>query len=214
MNEIIKIHPAILVDNLKDFLIQINKASEYADQVDVDIIDWERTKNKTILVQEALSIPDNISMNFDLMMDYPSEVIKILIKDKRVNTIILNVIQKENFNELIEIIKEGGKKVGIALNPENKVEELDEYLNIIDHIQIYAVEPGKQNNPFLEKMLKKSLKLKKMGFMGTIGFDGGINQKTILKIKKYPVDYLSVGSELSQAENSSEVYNILLNLIK
>lgn len=214
MNEIIKIHPAILVDNLKDFLIQINKASEYADQVDVDIIDWERTKNKTILVQEALSIPDNIRMNFDLMMDYPSEVIKILIKDKRVNSIILNVIQKENFSALIELIKEGGKKVGIALNPENKVEELKKYLNIIDHIQIYTVEPGKQNNPFLGKMLQKSSALKKMGFMGTIGFDGSINQKTILKIKKYPADYLSIGSELSQAENPSEVYNILLNLIK
>ena len=213
MKNKIKIHPAILVDNIKDFILQTNNAREYTDHVDVDIIDWERTANKTVLVREVLSIPDSIKMNFDLMMDYPSEVVKLLIKDRRVDIIILNINQKENFEYLINIIKENGKRVGIALNPENSVDEIKKYLSQIDHIQIYTVEPGKQNNPFLKDMLMKIDDITKLEFEGTVGVDGGISSKTIINFKKYPIDFLSVGSELSQAKNPVKIYHSLNEII-
>lgn len=214
MKKQIEIHPAILVDNLKDFLIQINQASVYCNRVDVDIIDWKRTSKKTILVQEALSVPDNITLNFDLMMDYPSEAVKKLVPDKRVEIIILNHTQKENIVDLADTIKGNEKKVGIALNPENEVKEIERSINIFDHIQIYTVEPGRQSNPFLPKMLEKIKQIKKIGFGGTIGVDGGINKNTIKEVIKYPIDYLSVGSELSQTENPAEIYNNLIEIIK
>lgn len=213
MKNQIEIHPAILVDNLKEFLKQINKAGEYCNWVDIDIIDWERTSKKTILVQEALSVPDKIFMNFDLMMDYPSEAVKYLVQDKRVEIIILNYGQQENLQDLIEIIKDNGKKAGIALNPENEVAEIRNIIDILNHVQIYTVEPGKQSNPFLPDMLDKIDEIRKIGFSGTIGIDGGISRNTLDKVLEYPIDFLSVGSVLSQAKNPLAIYNELLNYI-
>lgn len=209
----VKILPAILVENTEEYKRQIYDAKSYTEEVFVDIIDWERTDNRTIDTNQALSIEDNIDLNFDLMLDYPSRALELLLVDKRIKSIILNYNAKEDLKELIKKIKEKKIKVGISLNPENSIDEILQFLPDLDYVQIFTIEPGRQGQSFMPEMLNKAVDLRNNNFKGGIVIDGGVSNKTIPEIKKFPVDMLSVGSALSKAENPKKTYIELNNMV-
>lgn len=206
---IMQIHPAPLVHNLTELKRQIKNIEQYTTEVDIDIVDWSKTFAKTVNVAEALSIKTDIKLNFDLMMEYPKQAIKLLIHDQRVQTIIINPRLKEDLNQQLQTIIAAGKKTGLSINPENDVADFVYLFPKLDLIQIFTVEPGAQNMPFLNQRLDQTQRLRQLGFQGKIGIDGGVNLKTLPLIKKYPIDIVSVGSALSKAEDPKKVYKQL-----
>lgn len=208
-----KIHPAILVTNLTDYLFQLSALAPATKNFDIDIIDWQRTSSHTLTVDEALTVKAKLNLHFDLMMDYPGKVIKKLIKDERVKTIIINPECKEDIFELIDLIHHHKKSVGISLNPDNNLNDISHFFNMIELVQIYTVIPGKQGGSFIPSRLELIEKIKKAGFNGLIEIDGGVNFHTIEFIKTFSIDIASVGSTLSKAENPIEVYDKLKTLV-
>ena len=204
-----KIHPAILVTSLTDYLLQISALAPVTKFFDIDIIDWERTDTSTLSVDEALKVKGDFSLNFDLMMDHPKKVIKKLLNDERVKYIIINLECKDNISELIDLIHHYKKMAGISLNPDNNFKDVLRFVKLIDIVQIYTVEPGKQGGSFIKSRLDLIDSIKKAGFNGLIEIDGGVNFKTIDLIKTFPIDIISVGSTLSKADNPLQAYENL-----
>ena len=71
-------------------------------------------------------------------------------------------IHPEATNDLlgsINKIKEFKKKVGISLNPETKIEIIEELLDQIDLILIMSVNPGFGGQKFMPEVLNKVKKL-------------------------------------------------------
>jgi len=204
-----QINPAILVKKTSDLLLQACDVVDYVTELDIDIIDWTRTKTHTLNVREALNNKIPVKLNFDLMMEHPKEAVMELIYDKRVKNIIINPECKENIEELINLIHFHRKKAGMSLNPDSEVELVQPYIHDLDLIQIYTVEPGSQGNPFLPARLDIIANVKLFGYKGKISVDGGINLDTVETIKQYPVDILSVGSYLSKAKNPHNAYLLL-----
>jgi D-allulose-6-phosphate 3-epimerase len=209
-----RIHPAILVDNKTDLQNQMNKAQSFTDKVDIDILDWSRTIDKTVSVPEVLQAESGkLELYFDLMMDYPSKILPSLFSDKRVQMISLNLALKDDVYELIKEIREHGIFVGISVNPEGKLSDFSDLLELVENIQVMTVEPGKQGNPFLPERLELVNEIKATEFNGTIEVDGGINPEDLKLILDYPVDIVSVGSAISKAEDPEGVYRHMQSLI-
>jgi ribulose-phosphate 3-epimerase len=204
-----QINPAILVTSVSEFLIQASSLVDVVTELDIDIIDWKRTKSKTLSVHDALKNKIPLKLNFDLMMDRPKEAVRELIYDNRVKTIIINPECKDNVEELIDLIHYFKKKAGMSINPDNDLDVVEPYLKVLDLIQIYTVEPGSQGNPFLPERLDVAPNLKMFGFEGHIEVDGGINLDTVRIVKQYPVDILSVGSYLSKAKDPTKAYLLI-----
>ena len=163
-----KIHPAILVTNLTEYLLQISALAPVTKVFDIDIIDWQRTDSKTLSIDDALKVKGDLVLNFDLMMDHPRKEIKKILNDGRVKTVIINLECKDDIYELIDLIHHLKKMAGISLNPNNKLQEVIPFLSLIDLIQIYTVEPGKQGGAFIRPRLELVDDIKKEGFKGEI----------------------------------------------
>ena len=204
-----QINPAPLVSSISELLIQASALVDVVTELDIDIVDWQRTNKKTLSVHDALNNKIPLKLNFDLMMDRPKEAVRELIYDNRVKTIILNPECKDNVEELIDLIHYFKKRAGMSINPNNDLDVVEPYLKVLDMIEIYTVEPGSQGNPFLPERLDLAPNLRMFGFEGQIAIDGGINLDTVGVIKEYPVDILSVGSYFSKSKDPVKAYLLL-----
>ncbi len=209
-----KLNPTILTDDKNSYLKQVEVCAKFADEIDIDIIDWEHSPGKTLSAKESLEVETHLPMNFDLMMDYPSSSVELLIQDSRVPKIIINIRSKEDLSPILEKIKNSGKKSAVSFSMTTEYEEVKKYFRLVDQICIFAIEPGAQGNPFRPEMLDFADKLRLDGFNGLIGLDGGVNEETLPLILKHPLDIVVAGSAISRSEDPEKAYLRLINIIK
>jgi len=122
---------------------------------------------------------------------------------------------KEEVLKTIELIKSKGCKVGISIKPETPVEDIFEYLPLLDLVLIMSVEPGEGGRVFIPSSVQKIAKLR--SFIDTnrlntlIEVDGGINDITSKLVKEAGVDILVAGSYLFR---SSDMENRAAKLLE
>ena len=116
---------------------------------------------------------------------------------------------KEEVMKHIQHIKEKGSRVGIAIKPETKIEEVYEYLPYVHMCLIMTVEPGKGGQTLITDMLAKISELKtyieKKNLEIDIEVDGGINLKTAPRVKKAGANILVAGTAILIATNYKEI---------
>lgn len=112
---------------------------------------------------------------------------------------------KQEVYDLIKNIKENNCKVGIAVKPNTKVEEIFEFLPYIHMCLIMTVEPGKGGQTLITDMVEKIEKLKEYVDNNNIEIDieadGGINLKTAPIIKKAGANTLVSGTAIVMAKD-------------
>ena len=120
---------------------------------------------------------------------------------------------KEEVMKHIQHIKEKGSRVGIAIKPETKIEEVYEYLPYVHMCLIMTVEPGKGGQILITDMLAKISELKtyieKKNLEIDIEVDGGINLKTAPRVKKAGANILVAGTAILIATNYKEIIDEL-----
>lgn len=116
---------------------------------------------------------------------------------------------KEDIIEKINYIKRNNCKVGIAIKPNTKIEEIYEFLPYIHMCLVMTVEPGKGGQTFLNDMLKKIETLKKYlekeNLEIDIEVDGGINLKTAPEVKKAGANILVAGTAILMANKFEDI---------
>ncbi len=161
------------------------------DTIHWDIMDGIYNSNNTLKYQgpeviKLLREYTNIDFESHLMISKPWCLVK-----KLKTTCSKVIFQLESCKTEKEVIKTINKikeygKVGIAIEPDTKVEALLKYLSVIDFVLIMTVKTGYSGQSFLDMTNKikdiKKLKVNK-GLKFEVGVDGGINDKTINIIK-------------------------------
>jgi len=213
------IKPAILEYQLKNAQKQIQIATSYTNEIDIDIIDWKTSNtNSTLKASEVLKIiPPKTIVNLDLMQDYPSESLNFALKNASVKSIVVNLKHKEETNLLLTKISNAKKLAGISINPDTDFLSYESLLPLVDVIQIMTVVPGKQGNKFIISRLEEIKKIREAGYKAQVWLDGGINLETAQKVKsffkkKLDFEAVSVGSALSKSANPQKVYKELQSI--
>lgn len=121
---------------------------------------------------------------------------------------------KQEVYDLIKNIKENNCKVGIAVKPNTKVEEIFEFLPYIHMCLIMTVEPGKGGQTLITDMVEKIEKLKEYVDNNNIEIDieadGGINLITAPKVKEAGANILVAGTAILIAKD----YKIIIDELK
>ena len=95
---------------------------------------------------------------------------------------------KEEVNKYINQIKERDCKVGLAIKPNTKVDDIIEFLPKINLLLIMSVEPGKGGQEFIKGALEKikyaKEKIDELGLDTEIEVDGGINIENTKDVKE------------------------------
>lgn len=120
---------------------------------------------------------------------------------------------KEEVYKMIQYIKENNCRVGIAVKPNTKIEDVYEFLPYVHMCLIMTVEPGKGGQTLLRDMVKKIEILKQyveeQKLSLDIEADGGINLKTAPEVKKAGVDILVAGTAIVMANDFKTIINEL-----
>ena len=208
-----KISGSILSSTIsaKDAIKLYDKTS--LDYIHIDVMDGKFVGNKTYTIKDITNFSNYTSKPFDvhLMVNNPLKYIDDL---SMLNTeyITFHLEAVKNPIDVINRIKENGLRVGIAIKPNTKVQDILPYLKDIDLVLVMTVEPGSSGQSFMESMVYKIEVLRKeideKGYKTIISVDGGVNDTNIELLKEKGIDMAVSASYLLSGDTENKIKNM------
>jgi len=201
--------PSLIAKSQDELTDRINKVKNVAELFQLDVMDGE-------------FVPNN-SLDFDIEVDMTLEYeAHLMIKDpipwieKNIEKANTFLIHWEAFQDIAELLKfqKQGKRVGIALNPETELSEIEEYIEKVDEILIMTVHPGFYGAEFLPDMLAKVRELRNRYPDLDIEVDGGMKFDTIKLAREAGANKFVSGSYLMKADNVQIVMDEIMTFLK
>ncbi len=160
-----------------------------ADLLHFDVMDNHFVPNLTIgpLVCKALrdfGITEEISVH--LMVDSTDRLIVDFAK-AGANEIFIHPESTQDIEKSLQLIKENGCKVGLALNPETSADYVQKYIKHLDNILVMTVHPGFGGQKFIKDVLKKIRYIRheilaQSEYSPNLSVDGGVHIDNIAEI--------------------------------
>lgn len=113
------------------------------------------------------------------MVEHPSEYLETCLADARVTDIAFHVECGEDIHELIQHIRQAGRRVGLAILAGTSADHLDPYLLEVDYVLVMTVKGGFSGTPFLPEVLPKIARIHAQRPELPIIVDGGVNLMTL-----------------------------------
>lgn len=190
------------------------------DYFHIDVMDGKFVKQDTyhnmIEYSNYIKRISNLPLDVHLMVEDIETGIEVFSADEpNIITFHLEACKnKEEVMKNINLIKEKGSRVGIAIKPETSIEKVYEYLPYIHMCLIMTVEPGKGGQTLITDMIAKIDELKtyieKNNLEIDIEADGGINLKTAQRVKKAGANILVAGTAILKASD----YKVIIDELK
>ncbi|MFV0440169.1 MAG: ribulose-phosphate 3-epimerase [Lachnospirales bacterium] len=182
-----------------------------------DVMDGNFVPNISVGIPVLKSLADKYDMFYDvhLMIDEPIKYVDDFAK-AGASLINIHIEACSDVQKTIDKIKSLGKKVGMTVKPNTKVEEVFPYLKDIDMVLVMTVEPGFGGQSFMEDCLEKVSKVRKYakdnGFDVDIQVDGGVSLDTIQKCIDAGANVFVIGTKIFKgdiAKNCADFKNLL-----
>ena len=181
-----------------------------ADLVHVDVMDGHFVPNLTLGPALVASIRKRTRLPIDvhLMVDNPRAFV-VPFHEAGADWISLHVEATANLHKDVTMIRELGRKAGVALNPGTPVHTVREILGELDYILLMSVNPGWGGQSFIPACLDKIRQLKtwlrEENFDIPVEVDGGIKLDNLEAILRAGMDIVVAGSAIFEAPDPAGV---------
>ena len=208
-----RITPSILNADLANIAGEVARIPS-ADGVHVDVMDNHFVPNMTLglPVVEALRDHTDLPMDIHLMIDNP-DTWAPAFAEAGCESVTFHVEASNAPIRLAREIRKEGARVSMALKPATPIEPYADMINELDMILLMTVEPGFGGQKFLDLVLPKIRRTRKLveavGKEIWIQVDGGVSLETIERCAEAGADTFVAGSAVYKADDPDKMVNDL-----
>jgi len=179
----IKLAPSLLSADFSKLADEIASVEQGADVLHLDVMDGHFVPNLTIgpAIVKACRKVSKLKFDCHLMIEQPQLYIDPFIA-AGADMISIHFEAEAHLQRGLQLIRDGGAKAGIAINPATPAEALSTALEFCDFVLVMTVNPGFGGQKFIEPVVPKirhiSQMVRERGLPVEIEVDGGIDEKT------------------------------------
>lgn len=202
-----RVAPSIIAANFSKFQEEIYKIEAGgADLLHLDIMDGVFVPNLTFgpLVVEAINAVTDLELDAHLMIVKPENYLKQFI-EAGTDWLSFHIEATEKPEDCINYIKKHNVKVGLALNPDTPLIDLEKYLPELDYVLIMMVNPGFYGQKLIASVINKVIETRhwitEHKLQCLIEVDGGINKNNAHLLKDAGADIIVAGAGVFKQDN-------------
>ena len=195
----IKIAPSLLSANFAKLAEEIASVKKYADILHLDVMDGHFVPNITMGpgIIKACRAVSKLKFDCHLMIENPQLFIDRFL-DAGADMISIHQEAEPHLQRAMQMIRDGGAKAGIAINPATPAESLTTSIEFCDFVLVMTVNPGFGGQRFIEPVVPKIRHIAQMirerGLPVEIEVDGGIDARTAPVVVSAGANILVAGS--------------------
>ncbi len=181
----IKIAPSILAADYWRLAEQVRDAeTSGADRLHIDVMDGHFVPNLSLgpVIVRSLRPHTKLPLQTHLMVAEPESFLESFVEAGTDAFVVHQECGTKQLQRVVQRVKEMGKGIGVAINPDTPVASLDAILPEVDEILVMTVNPGFGGQEFMHRCLKKIEMIRDMverlGIDCDISVDGGIDANT------------------------------------
>ena len=195
----VKIAPSLLSANFAKLADEIASIERNADLLHLDVMDGHFVPNITLgpAVVKACRKVSRLRFDCHLMIEEPQRHIDRFL-DAGADMISVHQEAEPHLQRALQMIRDGGAKAGIAINPATPAESLSTAIEFCDFVLVMTVNPGFGGQKFIEPVVGKIRHIAQMirerGVAVDIEVDGGIDAATAPLVVSAGASILVAGS--------------------
>jgi len=195
----VKIAPSVLSADFSRLADELHDVEGEADLLHLDVMDGHFVPNLTIgpAIVKACRKHSRLPFDCHLMIDNPQLYIDRFL-EAGADMISVHVEAEPHLQRALQMIRDGGARAGIALNPATAAESLSTAIEFCDFVLVMTVNPGFGGQRFIEPVVPKIRRIAQMvrerGLHVEIEVDGGIDATTAPLVAHAGATMLVAGS--------------------
>jgi ribulose-phosphate 3-epimerase len=181
-----------------------------------DVMDGHFVPNLTIglPVVKSLKRATRLPLDTHLMISEPGRYAEQFV-EAGASMVSVHVEIDAHLNRTLVAIRNKGAKAGIAINPATPLATLEEALPFADYVLIMSVNPGFGGQKFIQPVLDKVRRLRRMieerGLDVRIEIDGGIDRTNIGEITAAGAEIIVAGTAVFGVGDAAQGVRDLLD---
>jgi len=208
MSKEIRITPSILNADFSRLNEEIDSIAQVSDLLHLDVMDDVFVPNFTFDFSAAAKIISESSLPVDAhLMVANVDQIAVQYAEIGCASVTIHAEATNNIAETLKNIRAAGSRSSLGIKPNTSIEDYAQFVDLVDMYLIMTVEPGFGGQKFMENMMDKVRKTRKI--IGDrpiwLQVDGGISMSTIEIALEAGADTFVVGSAVFNASDPAQM---------